>query len=55
MARDKWDDDSSRNADDSMDLSTDVKTPPRNILPDWTRSPLPVGAPPANVHTQASA
>ncbi|KAF8905070.1 fungal-specific actin related protein [Gymnopilus junonius] len=55
VARDKWDDDPSRNADDSMDLSTDVKTPPRSILPDWTRSPLPVGAPSANAHSQASA
>ncbi|PPQ64597.1 hypothetical protein CVT26_001995 [Gymnopilus dilepis] len=54
VARDKWDDDSNRNADESMDISGDVKTPPRSILPDWTRSPLPVGAPPANVHSQAS-
>lgn len=52
VAREKWDEqDPSRNLDDDMDASPDQKvqaTPPRSILPDWTRSPLPVGAPPAN-------
>ena len=39
-----------------MDVSSDDKGPAsdfRNILPDWTRTPLPQGAPSANVHAIA--
>ncbi|KAF8150699.1 fungal-specific actin related protein [Crassisporium funariophilum] len=57
VAREKWDDDDpNRNTDDSMDVSADYHSQsPRSILPDWTRTPLPSGAPPANVHAAASA
>ncbi len=57
LAREKWDemDDQNRAMDESMDVSEDSagETTPqkaRSILPDWTRSPLPTGAPPANAH-----
>ena len=59
VARERWDeidDQNNRlNADESMDLSGDnVLQSHRSILPDWTRTPLPIGAPPANAHAQAS-
>jgi actin-related protein 10 len=54
VAREKWDEnDPNRNIDDSMDVSSDDKDPAsnfRNILPDWTKTLLPQGAPSANVH-----
>jgi actin-related protein 10 len=56
LAREKWDEmgDQNRADDESMDVNEDgaVTTPqkPRSILPDWTKSPLSPGAPPANVH-----
>jgi actin-related protein 10 len=54
LAREKWDE-----MDESMDVSEDAagETTPqkaRSILPDWTRSPLPTGAPPANAHVVVS-
>ncbi|KAF9524875.1 actin-like ATPase domain-containing protein [Crepidotus variabilis] len=64
VAREKWDemDDLNRAADESMDISPDtgptgaVSTPQKakNILPDWTRSPLPTGAPSARALTAIS-
>ncbi|KDR78976.1 hypothetical protein GALMADRAFT_63892 [Galerina marginata CBS 339.88] len=55
IAREKWDeDDPNRNVEDSMDISADMKTPPRSILPDWTRSPLPAGAPSAKAQAPSS-
>jgi actin-related protein 10 len=60
VAREKWDemDDKSRDVDDEdMEVNEEgggggVTTPqkPSSILPDWTRSILPPGAPPANIY-----
>ena len=59
VAREKWDemDDQSRDTDEDMEVNEEggggtVTTPQklRSILPDWTKSILPLGAPPANVH-----
>lgn len=52
VAREKWDEnDPNRNTDDSMDVSSDSPTSNfRNILPDWTKTLLPQGAPSVNVH-----
>lgn len=57
VARERWDeiDDQNRAADESMDVSPDAgpeagqESPQKvkSILPDWTRSPLPAGAPSA--------
>lgn len=51
VARERWDEaDPSRGADESMDTPVDLESrAARNILPDWTRTPLPAGAPPAAV------
>ncbi|KAF8896113.1 actin-domain-containing protein [Infundibulicybe gibba] len=49
IAREKWDEaDPDRDADESMDMSPDFSVRARTLLPDWTRVPLPSGAPPAN-------
>jgi actin-related protein 10 len=58
LAREKWDEMGEQNrADEAMEVNEDgsegvVTTPqkPRSILPDWTKSTLLPGAPPANVH-----
>ncbi|CAA7267044.1 unnamed protein product [Cyclocybe aegerita] len=54
VARERWDEvEQSQNmADDSMDVSDDPlrEGPRKSILPDWTRMPLPMGAPPANAN-----
>jgi len=59
VAREKWDEmgDQDRDGDEGMEVTEDggeeaVTTPqkPRSILPDWTKSSLSPGAPPANVH-----
>ncbi|KAJ7227373.1 fungal-specific actin related protein [Mycena pura] len=52
--REQWDMAEHRDEDGSMDMSTDTDSRPHIILPDWTRSPLPAGAPPANANPQAS-
>lgn len=61
LAREKWDElgDQNRADDEDMDVNEDEgggvaeapTTPqkPRSILPDWTKSPLPQGAPLANL------
>ncbi|PPQ80530.1 hypothetical protein CVT25_001536 [Psilocybe cyanescens] len=56
VAREKWDEEDPNRNDDSMDVSAEANNSqaPRSILPDWTRSPLPMGAPPANAHATAS-
>ena len=48
VTREKWDeaDMDSMDPDDPILLSSD-RLMLRSILPDWTRTPLPVGAPPA--------
>lgn len=47
VAREKWDEaDVDMDAEDPMLVSPD-RPATRNILPDWTRTPLPLGAPPA--------
>lgn len=46
IAREKWDEAfSQQDEDDDMDVTTISEQPPKNILPDWTRTPLSVGAP----------
>ncbi|KAF8802484.1 fungal-specific actin related protein [Phlegmacium glaucopus] len=56
VAREKWDEnDPNRNNEDSMDISSDPASNFQNILPDWTKPPLPQGAPSANIHTVALA
>jgi actin-related protein 10 len=49
VAREKWDEaNTNHDPDTNMDVSADFEDrTARNILPDWTRTPLPSGAPPA--------
>ncbi|KAI9512350.1 actin-domain-containing protein [Russula earlei] len=48
VAREKWDEGGGHpGPDDSMEGS-DVDVHSANVIPDWTRTPLPLGAPPAN-------
>lgn len=52
MAREKWDEaDTHMDGDEDDDMESQSPVTPRSIvrsiLPDWTRTPLPVGAPPA--------
>ncbi|RDB26426.1 Actin-related protein 10 [Hypsizygus marmoreus] len=49
VAREKWDEANiNHDPDESMDVSADFEDrSSRNILPDWTRTPLPAGAPSA--------
>ncbi|GLB40286.1 putative actin family protein [Lyophyllum shimeji] len=51
IAREKWDEANAKHdPDQSMDVSADFEDrAAKNILPDWTRTLLPIGAPPANV------
>ncbi|EKM58531.1 uncharacterized protein PHACADRAFT_117568 [Phanerochaete carnosa HHB-10118-sp] len=52
VVREKWDEADAAHVedDDAMDVSpTAPRSAARNILPDWTRSPLPAGAPPATI------
>ncbi len=53
VARERWDEEDARNAEDDMDISLDSKLS-HHILPDWTRTPLSAGAPPANVRPVAA-
>ena len=56
VAREKWDEaDVQMEEDEEDDVSpTTPRSAARSILPDWTRSPLPAGAPPANVKPAAA-
>ena len=57
MPREKWDEaDPAQNADEDMPpvSAGTLDRAPRNILPDWTRMPLPMGAPPAVAILSAS-
>lgn len=48
VARERWDEaDSQVDPDEEMMFAPQTPRPTQNILPDWTRSPLPVGAPSA--------
>lgn len=48
VAREKWDEAGGHpDLDDSM-AEGDVAVRSANVIPDWTRTPLPMGAPPAN-------
>ncbi|KAG6857384.1 hypothetical protein H0H87_004746 [Tephrocybe sp. NHM501043] len=51
VSRERWDEANTKHdPDQSMDVSADFEDrAASNILPDWTRTPLPVGAPVANV------
>ncbi|KAF5372771.1 hypothetical protein D9615_010125 [Tricholomella constricta] len=50
VAREKWDEaNTNHDPDQSMDVSAGFEDrAAKNILPDWTRTPLPSGAPPAS-------
>ncbi|KAJ6531966.1 actin-domain-containing protein [Mycena capillaripes] len=51
--REQWDmAEANRDGDGSMDVSVDIENRTHIVLPDWTRSPLPAGAPPAVTTTQ---
>ncbi|KAF7336758.1 Fungal specific actin related protein [Mycena venus] len=53
--REQWDmAEANRDGDGSMDVSADVERA-QIVLPDWTRSPLPAGAPSANAQLSSSA
>ncbi|OBZ62673.1 Actin-related protein 10 [Grifola frondosa] len=48
VQREKWDEaDAAPDAEDDMDASQTSLRSPKSILPDWTRTPLPAGAPSA--------
>ena len=49
VPRERWDEEDvpPEDEDDAMQGIADTARSPRSILPDWTRTPLPVGAPPA--------
>lgn len=52
VAREKWDEaDARMDEDEDEDMDEEIPVAPRStarsILPDWTRTPLPMGAPPA--------
>ncbi|KAG6865791.1 hypothetical protein C0991_011783 [Blastosporella zonata] len=51
VSREKWDEANTKHdPDESMDVAADFEDrSASNILPDWTRTPLPAGAPAANV------
>ncbi|KAF5340901.1 hypothetical protein D9758_012166 [Tetrapyrgos nigripes] len=64
VSREKWDEADPHRDDDDMDMDLSPSKPgghghdlqqhtPRNILPDWTRIPLPSGAPPVIMITQS--
>ncbi|KAF9453509.1 fungal-specific actin related protein [Macrolepiota fuliginosa MF-IS2] len=57
VSREKWDeaDAAAQSAEDEeMEVAPETPNRPRSILPDWTRSPLPVGASPANAKPPAT-
>ena len=48
VAREKWDEaDAEPDPDGDVPMLPETPKSPHSILPDWTRSPLPVGAPSA--------
>lgn len=49
VPREKWDEANAQSdEDDTMGVTQEGLTrSPKSVLPDWTRTPLPVGAPPA--------
>lgn len=49
ITREKWDEAEAANDDDDGDAPAQLAAPQRPAfhLPDWTRAPLPAGAPPA--------
>jgi actin-related protein 10 len=50
VAREKWDESDPSQTDQDDDVVMILPTSeyvPRNVIPDWTRGPLPAGAPPA--------
>ncbi|CAL1717083.1 unnamed protein product [Somion occarium] len=54
ITREKWDEaEAHTNPDESMEQPMDPNAHTTyNLLPDWTRTPLPVGAPPAVIRSQ---
>jgi actin-related protein 10 len=48
VPREKWDEDGGQPGPDDSTAEGDVVSRFVNVIPDWTRSPLPMGAPPAN-------
>lgn len=47
VAREKWDEAGDDPDPDDSIVEGDVERI-ANVIPDWTRTPLPIGAPPAN-------
>ena len=49
VPREKWDEaEDHPDPGDVMEEDDVAGRSPANVIPDWTRTPLPVGAPPAN-------
>ncbi|KAI0296621.1 fungal-specific actin related protein [Russula brevipes] len=48
VAREKWDEAGGLPGPDDSREASDVAGRSANVIPDWTRTPLPMGAPPAN-------
>lgn len=48
VAREKWDEVGEHPGPDDSMAEGDVVVRSANVIPDWTRTPLPMGAPPAN-------
>ena len=48
VAREKWDEAGDNPGPDDSIAEGDVASRSSDVIPDWTRTPLPMGAPPAN-------
>ncbi|KAI0005460.1 actin-domain-containing protein [Russula compacta] len=48
IARERWDEARDHSGPDDSTGESDVAVRSANVIPDWTRTPLPMGAPPAN-------
>lgn len=52
ITREKWDEAEARtNPDESTTIESNAKTV-SELVPDWTRSPMPAGAPPVVIRSQ---
>jgi actin-related protein 10 len=49
VAREKWDEAGGHPGPEDSTEESDVVVRSTNVIPDWTRTPLPMGAPPANL------
>ena len=48
VAREKWDEAGGHPGPEDSTEESDVGVRSMNVIPDWTRTTLPLGAPPAN-------